>query len=66
MISPIPEARTLLLFLLWLFTKSLLALHPAAAFLGLERVCKEDRAGEMAGVGCSRPACPTSQVQPPA
>lgn len=66
MISPVPEARTLLLFLLWLFTKSLPALDPAAAFLGLERVCKENSTGEIAGVGCSHPGCSTSQIQSPA
>lgn len=61
MFFPVPEARTLLLLLLWLFIKSFPALDPEAAFPGLERVCEENRAG----VGCSHPGCP-SQIQLPA
>lgn len=52
--------------MLWLFTKSLPALGPAAAFPGLERVCKENSAGEIAGVGCSLTGCPPSQILAPA
>lgn len=48
---PVPEARTLLLFLLWLFVKSFPALDPVAAFPGLGRVCEEISAGEVARVG---------------
>lgn len=60
MFFPVPEARTLLLLLLWLFIKSFPALDPEAAFPGLERVCEENRAG----VGCSHPGCPQPDTTP--
>lgn len=64
MISPIPEAKTLLLFLLWLFTNSLPALDAAASFPGLEVVCREDRAAEITGEAAPHPASPPTRYNP--